>query len=80
LLTIGAWMLLFYGALWRARLVPRAIAALGVLAATLHVATVSLPVFIGYRSVMLFAPGLAVSHGALILWLLARGFPESKPA
>ena len=80
LLTIGAWMLVFYGALWRARLVPSVFPALGVLAAATHLTGVSLPVFIGHRSVMLVAPVLAVSNGALILWLIARGFKERPPA
>jgi hypothetical protein len=80
LLTIGAWMLVFYGALWRSRLVPSVLPALGVLAAAVHMTGVSLPVFIGYRSVMLVAPVLAVSHGALILWLLSRGFEDRPPA
>lgn len=74
LLVVGAWMLTFYGALWRARLVPRAVAALGVLAAALHLAGVSLPVLLGYPSLLMVAPGLAVSHGMLIGWLLAKGF------
>jgi len=76
LLTIGAWMLVFYAALWRARLVPWGFAAFGVLAAALHLAGVSLPVLAGAHSVMVLAPVLAASHGALILWLLARGFAE----
>ena len=80
LLTIGAWMLVFYGALWRARLVPWVLPALGVLAAAIHLTGVSLPVFIGHRSVMLVAPVLAVSNGALILWLIARGFKQRPPA
>ena len=80
LLTIDAWMLVFYGALWRARLVPWVLAALGVLAAAIHLTGVSLPVFIGHKSVMLVTPVLAVSHGALILWLIARGFKEQPPA
>jgi len=78
LLTIGGWMLVFYGALWRSRLVPRVIPAIGVLAAALHMGGVSLPVLVGARSVTALAPVLAVSHGALILWLLARGFDERR--
>ena len=80
LLAIGAWMLVFYSALWRSRLVPWVLPAFGVCAAASHMIGVSLPVFIGYRSVMLLAPVLAVSHGALILWLLARGFEDRPPA
>ena len=50
LLTIDAWMLVFYGALWRARIVPWVLAALGVLAAAIHLTGVSLPVFIGHKA------------------------------
>lgn len=78
LLVVGAWMLSFYSAIWRSRLVPRAFAALGVLAAALHLGGVSLPVLLGYPSVMLVAPLLAVSHGLLIAWLLARGFAAPR--
>lgn len=73
LLSIGTWMLLFYSALWRSRLVPRPVPAIGVLAAALHLTGVSLPVLLGYPSLLQVAPGLAVSHGVLIIWLLAKG-------
>jgi len=78
LLTIGAWMLVFYGALWRGRLVPWMLPAFGVLAAALHLTGVSLPALLGYRSVMPMATVLAASHCALILWLLVRGFEERR--
>lgn len=78
LLVVGAWMLSFYSALWRSRLVPRTVAALGVLAAALHLGGVSLPVLLGYPSLMQVAPGLAVSHGVLIVWLLAKGFAAPR--
>ncbi|MFA6167887.1 MAG: DUF4386 domain-containing protein [Gemmatimonadaceae bacterium] len=78
LLAVGTWMLLFYSALWRTRLVPWLVPAIGVVAATLHLAGVSLPVLVGYPSLMLVAPGLAVSHGALIIWLLAKGIAAPR--
>ena len=78
LLVIGAWMLCFYSALWRSWLVARTIAALGVLAAALHLAGVSLPVLLGYPSLSQVAPGLAVSHGLLIAWLLTKGFAAPR--
>ncbi len=81
LLAVGTWMVLFYGLLWRSRLVPTIIAALGEIAAPLHVVGVSLPVLLGYPGLTQVAPGLAVSHGALIIWLLAKGFaaPRASP-
>lgn len=78
LLAIGAWMLLFYSALWRSRLVPWLVPAIGEVAAALHLAGVSLPVLLGYPSLMQVAPGLAVSHGALIIWLLAKGIAAPR--
>lgn len=78
LLAIGAWMLLFYAALWRSRLVPWLVPAIGALAAALHLVGVSLPVLLGYPGLMQAAPGLAVSHGALIAWLLAKGFAAPR--
>lgn len=78
LLAIGAWMLLFYSALWRARLLPWPVPAVGVLAAVAHLSGVSLPVLLGYRSVPTLGMGLAVSHVLVIFWLLARGFAASR--
>lgn len=78
LFAIGSWMLLFYVSLWRARVVPVPLAALGVLAATVHIGGVSLPVLLGYPSTMAVAPGMAISHGALIVWLLTKGFAAPR--
>jgi hypothetical protein len=78
LLAVGAWMVLFYGLLWRSRLVPWFIAALGEIAAPLHLVGVSLPVLLGFPSLTQVAPGLAVSHGALIIWLLVKGFAAPR--
>jgi hypothetical protein len=63
----------FMAALWRFALVPRALAAVGMAAAALQVATVSLPIFGQDVIFGLLAPlGLALL--AIALWLLARGF------
>lgn len=74
LLAIGSWMLVFYGALWRARAVPQWVGGLGVVVALLHIGGVSLPVIAGYSAVRAVAPGLAFSHLAVIGTLFARGF------
>jgi hypothetical protein len=78
LLAIGFWMLLFYSALWRLRLVPWIVAALGDIAAPLHLVGVSLPVLLGFPSLPQVAPGLAVSHSVLLVWLLSRGFAAPR--
>ena len=78
LLALGTWMLLFYGALGRARLVPWIVAAIGMITAPLHLVGVSLPVLLGYPSLLQVAPGLAVSHGVLLIWLLAKGIAAPR--
>ncbi|GMV04573.1 MAG: hypothetical protein AMXMBFR53_08530 [Gemmatimonadota bacterium] len=76
LLAVGAWMIVFYSALWRARLVPRVLAAFGVTAAALHITGVSLPALLGVGSNPIMAMVLALSHPALAVRLIARGFDE----
>jgi hypothetical protein len=76
LLVIDGWMFAFYGLLWRSALVPRALAVFGLITATLHTTGITLPLFWGYRSVMLMGVSLAVSHVAVALWLIGRGFDE----
>lgn len=78
LLAIDAWMFLFYGILLRFRLVPRVLAAFGFLTVVLHTAGISLPLFLGYRSVTLMGATLAVSHVAFGLWLVVKGFADSQ--
>ena len=79
LLVIEAWMLVFYTACWRARVVPWILPAFGVLAAALHVIGATLPVFLGTRSMAPLTMVLAVSHIALALWLIVRGFEVRHP-
>jgi hypothetical protein len=74
LLVVGAWMLVFYLASWRSRMVPWIPPAFGVLAAAFHLTGVTLPVFLGVPNVPTMAMVLALSHTGLALWLLARGF------
>lgn len=69
----GAGMLLTYLVLFRGRLVPRIIAALGVLAAVSQMVGISLELFQRDLPMLMLAP-LAFVQLALCLWLLARGF------
>lgn len=78
LLAIDTWMFLFYGILLRFRLIPRALAAFGFLTVLLHTTGISLPLFLGYRSVTLMGATLAVSHVAVGLWLMVKGFADSQ--
>lgn len=78
LLTVGAWMLLFYAACWRTRVVPRLLSGFGMAAAMLHLTGVSLPVLLGFGSIPPMATALALSHPALAGRLLAHGFDERR--
>lgn len=78
LLAIGSWMLVFYAACWRARVAPWPFAVLGLLAATVHVAGVSMPVLLGASASAPMAMGLAASHVALAGWLITRRQVRAK--
>ncbi|MEP6820511.1 MAG: DUF4386 domain-containing protein [bacterium] len=76
LLVIDAWIFLLYIFLYRFALVPRALAAFGLITVMLHFTGITLPLFLGYRSVTLMGATMALSHVAVALWLLAKGFAE----
>ena len=75
LLLVEAWFLVFYAVLFRAALVPRPLALLGVAMVFLHAVGVTLPMFIGFEPTPMLAPSLALSHVAIGAWLIAKGFP-----
>jgi hypothetical protein len=75
LLLVETWFLVFYAALYRAALVPRLLALLGVAMVLLHAVSVTLPAFVGFEPTPMLAPSLAVSHVAIGAWLIAKGFP-----
>ena len=76
LLLGGCALLVFYIALFRFKLVPRALAALGLLTVTSLIAGALVPLF-GYPTVMLMFMPMGLSHLALALWLVVRGFAET---
>ena len=76
LLVIDAWIFLLYILLYRFAIVPRALAAFGLITVMLHFTGITLPLFLGYRSVTLMGATMALSHVAVALWLLAKGFAE----
>lgn len=73
----GATFLVFYSVLYRFALIPRALAAIGVIAVMLQLTTVTMP-FFGYRIVMLMLMPMGLSHLALALWLMLKGFEEGR--
>jgi hypothetical protein len=79
LFAIDAWIFLLYIILYRFALVPRLLAAFGLITVLLHVTGIPLPLFLGYGSVTLMGATMAVSHIALGAWLMVKGF-EAPPA
>lgn len=80
LLVIDAWIFVLYSLLYRFALVPRALAAFGLITVMLHFTGIPLPLFLGYRSVTLMGVPMALSHIALALWMMAKGFEERLPS
>ena len=76
LLVIDCWIFLLYSILYRFRIVPRALAAFGLITVMLHFTGIPLPGFLGYRIVTLMGVPMALSHIALALWLMTKGFAE----
>ena len=66
-----------YGVLYRFALIPRVLAAFGVLAALSQMISVALPLF-GHKVIFLMIYPLALCHLALMYWLLAKGFAEQR--
>lgn len=76
LLVVGSWILLLFASLFRFRLVPRALAGIGVVAALSQIAGVTLRALFGYPPETRMAMPLAPVYVALALWLLVKGFRE----
>jgi hypothetical protein len=69
-------MFVLYSVLFRYQLVPRGVAAFALLTVVLHVTGITLPLWLGYRSVTLLGASMALGHTVLAVWLMARGFQE----
>jgi hypothetical protein len=80
LFVIDAWMFVFFSFLYRFALVPRALAAFGVLTVLLHFTGIPLPLFLGYRSVTLMGATMGLSQIAVALWMMVKGFAEQIPS
>jgi hypothetical protein len=76
LLIVGSWIFLLYSLLYRFRLVPRALAAFGLVGSMLQITGVTLRALCGYPPVTVLAMPLAPIHIALALWLMVKGFGE----
>lgn len=76
LLAVGSWIFLLCGLLYRFRLVPRALAACGLVGSVLQIAGVTLRGLWGYPPETRLAMPLAPAYVALALWLIVKGFDE----
>jgi len=76
LLVIDGWMFVLYTSLYRSALVPRPLAAFGLVTVLLHFTGIPLLLFLGHRSVTLMGVAMGLSQLALALWLMVRGFEE----
>jgi hypothetical protein len=75
----GSTFFVLYATTFRFALIPRAIAAFGMAAAALQMATVSMPLLGGHVIFPLLAPA-GLANLALSVWLLAKGFADKSPA
>lgn len=77
LIVAGSVAFVLYNALYRFALIPRVLAAFGMLAALSQIIAVAMPLF-GQRVVFVMIYPLGLSHLALVLWLMAKGFAEHQ--
>ena len=78
LIVAGLLFLSFYSLLYRFALVPRALAAFGMFAALCQLTAVSMPLF-GHPIIFALLSPLGLSHLALAIWLLVKGFRDTTP-
>ncbi len=78
LLFMVIWMFVLFLAFWRAALIPRVLAAFGMLTTLMQITGITLPQFIPYRTPPMNVMGLplAFAYVAISVWLMVKGFPE----
>jgi hypothetical protein len=80
LVAIGGWIFVFYSALFRFALIPRELAALGVIGIILQFIGVTLLMYLGYSTVTQMAVPLLPIQITAAVWLMVKGFKEQTPA
>jgi hypothetical protein len=78
LLVVGCWMLLLYSFVYRFRVVPRVLSALGLLGVVGQIAGVTLRGLWGYPPETRLAMPLAPAYVAMAVWLIVKGFAERQ--
>lgn len=76
LVAIGGWLFVFHSSLLRFGLIPRALAALGVIGVALQFTGVTLMMFLGYRIIGEMALPLLPIQITVAVWLMVKGFEE----
>lgn len=78
ILVVVGWIFTLYCLLFRCAMVPRARAAIGMIASVLHFTGITLPVFAGYRMPFpeLFGMPLGLANLVPAVWLMVKGFKE----
>jgi hypothetical protein len=77
LIVGGSTFFILYATTFRFALIPRAIAAFGMAAVALQMATVSMPLLGGHVIFPLLGPA-GIANLALAVWLLAKGFSDTS--
>jgi hypothetical protein len=80
LLVVGSWILVLFALLYRSRLVPRALAAFGLVGSLLQITGVTLRALLGFPPETRLAMPLAPAYVGLAVWLIVKGFSERKDA
>ncbi|MGE5113307.1 MAG: DUF4386 domain-containing protein [Acidobacteriaceae bacterium] len=80
LLVAVSWIAILCGTFYHFRLVPRALAMLGLVTSVLQIYGVSLRVVYGFAPEMRLAMPLAPAYFALAVWLIVKGFNEDQIA
>lgn len=78
ILVVVGWLFTLYCLLFRCAMVPRALAAIGMVACVLQFTGITLPAFAGYGMPFpeLFGMPLGLANLGLAVWLMAKGFNE----
>lgn len=79
LVAIGGWIFVFYNTLFRFRLIPRTLAALGLVGIALQFIGVTLMMLLGYPVIGEMAMPMLPIQIIVAVWLIIKGFNE-KPS
>jgi hypothetical protein len=76
LVAIGGWIFVFYSTLWRFTLIPRPLAAVGLIGIALQFTGVTLMMILGFSVIGQMAMPLLPIQIAVALWLIVKGFDD----